>query len=123
LKPDRPEYRPIIEKLLERTRQGRVRWAGSLGTFSCTVGSTSEKPVKFTLSTTATRDISYDERFLVMDDANGNELFRVASNDLPTSPEEEAISNMVNELYQVARRQALKSDVELDRVLTLLDRA
>jgi hypothetical protein len=122
LKSDRPEYRPIIEKLLERTQQGRVQWQGAMGTFSCTVGTTSDNPVKFTLSTTATRDINYDERFLVMNDANGNELFRVASNDLPTSPEEEEISNMINELYQLARRQALKVDVELGRVLTLLDR-
>jgi len=81
MKPNSSEYLPVIQKLLEKTRQGRVQWQGALGTFSCSVGSEGNNLVKFTLSTTATRDISYDVRFLVMDDANGNELFRVESND------------------------------------------
>jgi|SRR5581483_2952231 len=117
------EYRAVIQKLVERTREGRIQWKGGLGTFSCTVGSESDTPVKFTLSTTATRDINYDVHFLVMEDVNGNELFRLESNDLPTSNEEEEISNMINELYDLARHQALNVDKKLDKVLTLLDRA
>jgi uncharacterized protein (UPF0548 family) len=108
---------------LEKTRQGRVQWQGGLGVFSCAVGSEKNDLVRFTLSTTATRDINYDERFLVMEDANENELFRVASNDLPTSAEEEEISRMVNELYELARRQALRVDEKLELASTLLDRA
>lgn len=117
------EYRPIIQKLLEKTRQGRVQWQGGLGAFSCVVGSENENFVKFTLSTTSTRDINYDVRFLVMDDAKGNQLFRVESNDLPTSPEEEEISNLIDELYELARHQALRVDERLGNALTMLDRA
>ena len=122
MKSDPSEYRPVIQKLLEKTRQGRVQWQGGLGAFSCTIGSESNNLVKFTLSSTATRDINYDVRFLVMDDASGNELFRIESNDLSTSIEEEEISNMISELYELARRHALKIEQKLELASTLLDR-
>lgn len=116
------EYLPVIQKLLEKTRQARVHWQGGLGTFYCTIGSESDQPVKFTLSTTSTRDINYDVRFLAMDDAQGNELFRIESTDLPTSVDEEATSTMVEELYELARGQALNIGQKLDLASTLLDR-
>ncbi|SRR5712692_197963 len=120
-KSDPSEYRVIIQKLLERTRQGRVQWQGGLSTFYCRLGSETSSAIKFTLSSSATRDINYDMRFLVMEDHNGNELFRVESNDLATSAGEEAVSNMINELYELARRQALKVDEKLEWASDLLD--
>ena len=116
------EYLPIINKLLERTRQGRVQWEGGLGTFCCKLGTKDESTLKFTISSAATRDINLDVRFLVMEDIKGNELFRIESNDLPTTAAEEAVSNVINELYELARRQALKVDQRLELASTLLDR-
>lgn len=116
------QYLPVIKKLLERTRQGRVQWQGGLGTFYCNLGTENDSTLKFTLSTAATRDINFDVRFLVMEDLNGNELFRIESNDLPTTTAEEELSNAINELYELARRQALKVDEKLELASTLLDR-
>ena len=121
MKSNRSEYLPVIQKLLERTQQGRVHWQGGLGTFYCSLGWERESTLKFTLSSIATQDINHDTRFLVMEDIHGNELFRVESNDLPTSAEEEAISNLVNQLYDLARREALKVDEKLELASSLLD--
>jgi hypothetical protein len=57
-----------------------------------------------------------------MRDGRGNEIFRVTSNDLPTSPEEEEVSIMLDELYDLARRHALKVEEKLELVSNLLDR-
>ena len=124
MKSDPAEYVPIIRKLLERTKQGRVQWQGGLGAFSCTLGSEKkEDTLEFTLSTAATSLINYDVRFLVMKDIKGNELFRVEASDLPTSRQEEEISSLIYELYDLARKQALKVDEKLGLASTLLDRA
>jgi hypothetical protein len=112
------EYITVIQKLLERTQQGRVQWEGGLGTFHCRIGT----EIKFTLSSAASRDINFDMRFLVMEDVNGNELFRIESNDLPTNADEEQVSSMVLELYDLARKQALKVDEKLQLASALLDR-
>ena len=97
-------------------------WEGGLGTFYCKLGTEDESTLKFTISSAATRDINLDVRFLVMEDIKGNELFRIESNDLPTTAAEEAVSNAINELYELARRQALKVDQRLELASTLLDR-
>jgi hypothetical protein len=123
MKSDATDYLPVIKKLLERTKQGRVRWQGELGAFSCALlGGKAEDTLEFTLSTVASSNINYDVRFLVMADAKGNELFRVEASDLPTSPREEEISSLINELYDLARRQALRVDEKLDLASSLLDR-
>lgn len=123
MKSDLVEYSPIVRKLLERTKQGRVQWQGGLGAFSCTLGSEKkENSLEFTLSTAATSLINYDVRFLVMTDVNGNELFRVEASDLPTSPQEEEMSGLIYELYDLARKQALKVDEKLGLASNLLDR-
>jgi len=40
MKSDPAEYKDIIKKLLEKTRQGRVEWTADLGrnSFRCTIG-------------------------------------------------------------------------------------
>jgi hypothetical protein len=55
-------------------------------------------------------------------DKADNEIFCVASNDPPTSPEEEGASQMIEEIYDLARRQALKIEQKLVLALTLLNR-
>ncbi len=56
-----------------------------------------------------------------MTDQGGNQILGVTANDLPTSPEEEDTSNMVEEIYNLARGQALKIEQKLVLVSTLLD--
>ena len=121
MKSNLSEYLPVIQKLLEKTQEGRVRWQGGLGTFHYTLGSEGDSALKFTLSNVATPDINVDSRFLVMEDIDGNELFRIESNDLPTSAEEEEISNLIDELYELAHDQALEGADKLDLASTLLD--
>jgi hypothetical protein len=57
-----------------------------------------------------------------MTDQGGSQIFRIEANDLPTSPEEEETSTMIEELYDLARRQVLKIDQKLVLASTLLDR-
>jgi hypothetical protein len=121
MKSNLAEYLPIIRKLLERTKQGRVQWEGGLGSFRCKIGSEGENALRFTLSVRSTPNINYDRRFLVMEDQK-DELFRIESNDLPTSVEEDEASIMIDELYELARHQALKVDEKLEQASTLLDR-
>jgi hypothetical protein len=57
-----------------------------------------------------------------MRDQEGNRIFRLAANDLPTSPEEEEVSQMIDEIYDLARRQALKVEQKIELASNLLDR-
>ena len=78
-----------------------------------------EKIFSFTVTTSGTDD---SQPVLRMWDKADNEIFRVVSNDLPTSPEEEEVSQMIDEIYELARRQALKIEQKLVLASTLLDR-
>jgi hypothetical protein len=131
VKTDPSDYKNMVMKLLEKTREKRVQWeaAGSQfgaikyfdapESFRSDLGPEGPDSFSFVVST-ADRDSS---RSLSMKDQAGNLIFSVASNDLPTSPEEEAISDMIEELYQLARKQALKVEQKLDLASNLLDRA
>jgi hypothetical protein len=138
MKSDQFEHKDIIKKLLEKTRQGRVEWVADLGgsrSFRCVIGSPEgprtivqrqiarpdeeQKNFSFTVMTARAEDSS---PILTMWDHSNNEIFRVVSNDLPTSPEEEEISEMIDEIYELARRQALKIEQKLEWASTLLDR-
>lgn len=118
MKSDPSEYKNIIEKLLEKTRQRRVDWEQAFSSsFKCAVGSGDGGSFSFTISSSDDEPLS-----LRMSDESHNTIFRVTSNDLPTSPEEEEISQMIEELYELARRQALKVDQKLELASSLLDR-
>jgi len=127
MKADPSEQNEIIRKLLEKTRQGRVHWEqanasgevqylGSRETFRCSLGP--EGPNSFSF------EVGHDtiQGWLSMTDQGGSQIFRVEANDLPTSPEEEETSTMIEELYDLARRQVLKIDQKLVLASTLLDR-
>jgi hypothetical protein len=136
-KADFSGYKEVIKKLLEKTRQGRVEWNADdrLNSFRCTIlgapeptanalanrlnKNKEEKIFSFTVTTSGTDD---SQPVLRMRDKAENEIFRVVSNDLPTSPEEEEVSQMIEEIYELARRQALKIDQKLVLASTLLDR-
>lgn len=133
MKSDPAEYKEIVRKLLEKTRQGRVEWAADLGrnSFRCTIGepetsrtliarvNEEERNFSFTVMASGPDDSA---PVLIMLDRSNNEIFRAVSNDLPTSPEEEEISQMIEEIYDLARRQALKIEQKLVLASTLLDR-
>ncbi|HKN70439.1 MAG TPA: hypothetical protein VJX30_05395 [Terriglobales bacterium] len=138
MKADHIEYKDIIKKLLEKTRQGRVEWTTEVGrnSFRSTIGAPEtrnalaaragiarpneeEKNFSFTVTTSRADDSCPT---LIMWDHSNNEIFRVMSNDLPTSPEEEEVSQMIDEIYELARRQALKIEQKLEWASTLLDR-
>ncbi len=121
MKSDPSEYKAVIEKLLEKTRDKRVQWERTTpGSFRCGLGSERGKSVYFTVTWNIVNDFRYA---LQMEDAEGNEIFEIVSSDLPTSETEEEILNMIEEIYRLARRQALKVDKKLDEALTLLDQA
>lgn len=117
MKSDPAEYKEIIEKLLEKTRQRKVEWEQAFSnSFQCTVASPNTDSFLFT--------VFADEggQALRMSDQDRNTIFFVRSNDLPTSPEEEEVSQMIEEIYDRARRQALKIEQKLELASTLLDR-
>jgi hypothetical protein len=134
MKSNQSEYKDIIKKLLEKTRQGRVEWMTELGSnnsFRYAMGASErsrsiiarpdeeEGNFSFTVTPSETNDSC---PILTMWDYSGNEIFRAVSNDLPTSPEEEEMSQMIGEIYELARRQALKIEQKLVWASTLLDR-
>jgi hypothetical protein len=139
MKADFSGYKDVIKKLLEKTRQGRVEWKadGHLNSFWCAIlgppepslnsladllnksKNKEEKCFSFTVSTSGADD---SQPVLRMRDKADAEIFSIVSNDLPTSPEEEEVSQMIDEIYELARRQALKVDQKLVLASTLLDR-
>ena len=124
MKSDPAEYKDIIKKLLEKTRQGKVVWeqASSSG-FQCTLASGDADSFFFTISDSPLAYSPPVEAFtLRMSDRSGHTIFAATSNDLPTSPEEEEASKMIEEIYDLARRQALKIEQKLVLASTLLDR-
>ena len=132
MKSDSSEYKAIIQKLLAKTREGRVEWVEDIfhhGSFSYTVGEPKDRnrviarpnePDAF--SFTVARGGTDGALSLTMWDQSQHEIFRAESDDLPTSPDEEEISILLEELYDLARRQALKIEQKLEVAATLLDR-
>jgi len=129
MKSDPSEYKGIIKKLLEKTREGRVEWTTGFprGSFSCTLGGSTRTSIiappneQGQFSFTLMPQGGDDRPALIMLDRTDNEIFRAVANDLPTSPEEEENSVLIEELYDLARRQALKIEQKLDLASTLLD--
>ena len=122
MKSDPAEYKDIIQKLLEKTRQRRVEWEQSSIGFQCTLASGDADSFFFTISDSSQYSSQVEAFTLRMSDRSGNTIFAARSNDLPTSPEEEEVSKMIEEIYDLARRQALKIEQKLVLASTLLDR-
>ncbi len=127
MKSDPSDQNEIIKKLLDKTRQGRVHWESTAAfgevlyvdsreTFRCKLGSDAADSFSF--------EVGHDnvQAWLSMTDQRGSQIFRVEANDLPTTPEEEEASTMIEQLYDLARRQVLRIDQKLVLASTLLDR-
>jgi hypothetical protein len=119
MKSDAAEYKEIIKKLLEKTRQRKVEWEQAFSnSFQCSLAAGDTDSFSFTVSA----DSETERLTLRMSDQKRNTIFFASSNDLPTSPEEEEVSKMIEEIYDLARRQALKIEQKLVLASTLLDR-
>lgn len=119
MKSDPLEYKEIVQKLLSKTRERRVDWEKVFSnSFQCTVGSEGGNSFSFVISGSS----DSGPLSLRMSDESRNTIFAATANDLPTSPEEEELSMMLEEIYELARRQALKVDEKLELASTLLDR-
>jgi hypothetical protein len=129
MKSDPAEYKGIIKRLLDKTREGRLEWTEELfhNSFRSTVGEQKDRnriasvsePDLFWFSVAS---VGADGVSLTMRDQSEHEIFRAESNDLPTSSDEEEVSILLEELYDLARRQALKIEQKLEVAATLLDR-
>jgi hypothetical protein len=114
------EWLPIISKLLRKTEERKLDWEPEQDGFRCTVRDIADS-FDFFLSTAGTglsRTI-----FINMTDPQGRSIISANSTALPTSPEEETMSDALESLYELARRQVLKVDERIKLVSDLLDRA
>jgi hypothetical protein len=123
MKSDPSEYKDIIKKLLEKTRERKVLWEQTYpSSFQCILLAGDVDSFRFTVSFSAGSNFEAEAFTLRMSDQAENAIFAASSNDLPTSPEEEEASQMIEEIYELARRQALKVEQKLGLASTLLDR-
>lgn len=123
MRSDPEEYKGIIRKLLEKTRQRKVQWEqGVTDSFKCTLQSSDADAFRFVSSHSEGSSWESEKFRLRMSDQHDNVIFAATANDLPTSPEEEEVSQMIEDIYELARRQALKIEQKLDLASTLLDR-
>jgi hypothetical protein len=111
--PSTLDYTPVIEKLLDKSRQGRLPWEPyEYQQFRCTVD-------QYTF-TIRQRDSGYTLR---MHDSDLNEIFSLnAEDEVVFTGESAKVYNDLSELYELARRKALKVDEKLAGVSALLDK-
>jgi hypothetical protein len=121
VKSDPNEYKDVIKKLLEKTRQRKVEWEQAYSSsFRCTLPGGPES-FHFTISYTPRSNFEAETFTLRMSDQGENVIFEATANDLPTSPAEEEVSQMIEEIYDLARRQALRIELKLEKASALLD--
>ncbi len=121
MKSDPAEYKEVIKKLLEKTRQRKVDWEQAyLSSFRCTLPGGPES-FHFTISHAVGSNFEPEAFTLRMSDQGENIIFEASTNDLPTSPAEEEVSQMIEEIYDLARRQALRVEHKLEQASAILD--
>ena len=101
----------LVQKLLDSTVTGKVAWEPS--------GITDQFKCNFVNKWTVTVDKGYDDEsdatyfwLTLIDFAKGTELLRLYSTDVPSVPQ----------LFEVARRQALRIDEAISDLLRELDK-
>jgi len=111
--PSTLDYAPVVDRLLGKSRQGRLPWeTGEYQEFRCTVD-------QYTFAIRQ-RDSGYTLR---MHDSDQNEIFSLNAQDEVVFTSESAKAyNDLSELYELARRKALKVDEKLAGVSALLDK-
>jgi len=116
-----PEYKAIIQKLLEKTRAGRVAWAegGDQFQFRCNLSEDLPGGEEYVVYIRTTEN-GYALRMAV----HQRILFSVAAEEeiVYRDPEKKEIFDILSELYELARRRALNIPERLASVAELLDR-
>jgi hypothetical protein len=114
------EYLPVITKLLERTKERKIEWKGTYDstTFICALeGQYSFEIEKARFSSGAWY------RKLTMKDREEGEVFVTIAR-VPTetsSTENDQLFQMLDELYETARRIALDVDRKVNEISKILD--
>lgn len=124
-----PDYGSIAFKLLEKTKAGKVEWEQSTSThFGEILYEGSEffraeltEGFRFEVGRTGARgDKTYS---LTMRDEQGTDVFTLSLTDDPdTMFSQRPLYEGLAELYEVARRKALKVDQKVERVSEILER-
>jgi len=112
---DVTEFSPIIQKLLDRTKEGKVLWEEATRGFKAAVG-------LFTFRVFSSDEGGDTTVRLTMRDDHDSEIFEVTLTDDPPTIARyrQAVTNM-KELYELARRKALNVEEKLGAVSSLLD--
>ncbi len=115
---DPQEYQQIIAKLLEKTKAGKIDWTEhGEDRFLC------ELPGRYQFEISRFREQGDTHLSVNMKDDNAKVIFSVALTDDPnTLWKHQEQFKQVDELYELARRKALKVDEKLEYVSELLDR-
>jgi hypothetical protein len=115
------DYQPLIQKLLEKSKQERVGWSLSGGgryptEFRCVLGEGEEQYV-FTIRKSAT---GYE---LEMWDGQGIEILKVLAEDqiIWTDESQETTFTLLGEIFELARRKALQVEPKLSYASRLLE--
>jgi hypothetical protein len=121
------EYLPVIQKLLERTREGKVAWeesSSSFGVISEGVSSTSFRAVvkSYTFVISKMEDQGDIKITLRMLDDRGAEIFEIQVADDPvTLGRNRQMVSELKELHELARRKALNVEAKIGEVSGFLD--
>jgi hypothetical protein len=112
---DVAEFAPVIEKLLDRTREGKIEWQEQGFGFGTHVKSYEFRVFK----TEDDGDITITARML---DDRGSEIFDVRLTDDPqTLAKHRQLVTVLKELFELARRNALNVEQKVEEASHLLD--
>jgi hypothetical protein len=115
------EYTPLIDKLLEKTRQRKVEWKGTYesSTFICVL----EGEYSFEIEKGKYSSGSWFRR-LTMRDKEAEEVFvmRAVDPGAATSMENDELFATLEELYNRARTVALNIDRKVEAASNILDK-
>jgi hypothetical protein len=113
------DFLPIIEKLLARTREGKVAWKGTYD--SNAFLSVIEGGFAFQIENTTVN--AFESRRLTMTDPTSETVFkiRVTEPTQDTTQDNDKIFRVLEELWESARRAALDIDKKITEVSRILD--
>jgi hypothetical protein len=115
------DYVPLIAKLLAKTKESRIEWKATVDqqTFLCVLDGRYSFEIQKTRSASGT-----PIRRLAMKDSEAEDVFHKTAYTPAntTSDENDALFELLDELYERARMTALKIDAKLRDANSILDR-
>jgi len=114
-----PDYAAIAFKLLEKTNDAKVQWEDNapFGDFVTAL----DEGFSFSIRKDTSRgDTTYS---LLMKDKEGNVIFNLRLTDDPeTMISRQSLYEALGDLYDIARRRALRVDEKVERVSEILEK-